>query len=59
MNPLNEYSSIELLALHKLLESSQPQFPSLRVHRKFWLDKIDLAIMDIIYNKLDFQSHAE
>ena len=46
MNPLNEFASIELLALRALLESSQPQYPTLRVHRKFWLDKVDLAIMD-------------
>ena len=46
MNPLNEFTSIELLALRKLLESSEPPFPTLRTHRKFWLDKIDLAIMD-------------
>lgn len=46
MSHLNEFASIELLALRKLLESSQPFYPTLRVHRKFWLDQIDLAIMD-------------
>lgn len=53
---LNEYSSIELLALRELLDSSQPQFPSLRVHRKFWKDQIDLAIMDSKFEekKLNF-----